>query len=339
MDERYRSQMRVTALGGPAGQERLGRATAAVVGLGATGGAIAEALVRAGVGRVRLIDRDVVELANLHRQVLFDEADAAAGLPKAEAARARLARINGQVALEERVADLGPDNALELLADADLVLDGTDNFATRFVLNDACLARGVPWVYAGVVGTTVHGFPIVPGRTACFRCYLEELPPPGAVETCERAGVLGPAVLVAAGFAAAEALKLLLGGPPAEGLLVIDVWTREARRVGLPRDPACPACAGDYQHLVAAGQREVALCGREAVMLRAPGPAAPDLLLLAARLEPLGRVEARGRHLLRFVPRGAEQHALTLFADGRAIVAGTVDPAQARGLYARWVGA
>lgn len=325
-------------MGGPAGQARLEASTAAVVGVGATGGAIAEALVRAGVGRVRLIDRDVVELSNLHRQVLFDEADAAAGLAKAEAGAARLARLNHEVALEPLVTDLGPDNALELIAGADLVLDGTDNFATRLVLNDACLSRGVPWVYAGVVGTTVHGFPVVPGRTACFRCYLPELPPPGAAETCETAGVLGPAVLVGAGFAAAEGLKLLGGGPPAEGLLVVDVWTREARRLALPRDPDCAACAGRYEHLAAPGQREVRLCGRDAVMLRAPGSSAPDLVRLAGRLEGLGRLEARGRHLLRFVPARDEGHTLTVFADGRAIVSGTQDPARARSLYARWVG-
>lgn len=327
-------------MGGPAGQARLEASTAAVVGVGATGGAIAEALVRAGVGRVRLIDRDVVELSNLHRQVLFDEADAAAGLPKAEAARARLERVNRAVALEAVVADLGPDAAAALLAGADLVLDGTDNFATRFVINDACLAAGVPWVYAGVVGTTVHGFPVVPGRTACFRCYQEAVPPPGALETCETAGVLGPAVLIAAGFAATEGLKLLLGGPPAEGLLVVDAWTREARRIALPRDPACPACLGRYEHLAAPASKEpLVLCGRAAVMVPSPGRTAPDLQLLAARLEGHGRLEARGRHLLRFVPRGSEAHALTLFADGRAIVAGTTDPALARSLYARWVGA
>lgn len=336
--ERYASQLRVKALGGAAGQERLSRSQAVVVGLGATGGALADALVRAGVGRVRLIDRDVVELQNLHRQLLFDETDAASGLPKAEAAAARLARINSQVVLEPRIADLGPDNARELLAGADLVLDGTDNFATRLVLNDACLAAGQPWVYAGVVGTSVHGFPILPGRTACFRCYLPEVPPPGAAETCESAGVLGPAVLVGAGFAAAEGLKLLLGGEPAEGLLVVDVWTREARRLRLPRDPDCPACAGRYEHLAAPGQRELTLCGRDAVMLRAPGRTAPDLGALAERLAGLGRLEARGRHLLRFQPGEDDGHTLTVFADGRTIVGGTQDPVRARALYARWLG-
>ncbi len=339
--ERYACQLRLRSLGGVAAQRRLAAATCAVVGVGATGGAIAEALVRAGVGRVRLIDRDVVELSNLQRQVLFDEEDARAHLPKAEAARRRLARVNSQVAVEVRVADLDGRSGVALLEGADLVLDGTDNFAARFVINDACAELGVPWIYSGVVGTTVHGMPIVPGRTACFRCYIDQPPPPGAAATCETDGVLGPTVLVGAGLASAEALKLLASGDPAraalsEGLVVVDVWTREARRVRVPRDPTCPTCAGRRDFLGAGADAEE-LCGQDAVLLRGAPPV--DLLALAARLSGLGAVGPVNAFLLRFAPREPAGAALTVFADGRALVRGTRDLAAARGLHARYIGA
>lgn len=336
--ERYACQLRLRSLGGVAAQRRLAGATCAVVGVGATGGAIAETLVRAGVGRVRLIDRDVVELSNLQRQVLFEEEDARAHLPKAEAARRRLARVNSQVTVEARVADLDGANALALLEGADLVMDGTDNFAARFVINDACAALGAPWVYAGVVGTAVHGMPIVPGRTACFRCYLDAPPAPGTAATCETDGVIGPAVLVGAGFAAAEGLKLLAApdAPLAEGLLVVDVWTREARRIRVPRDPACPACAGRRDFLGAGSDAEE-LCGQDAVLLRGAPPV--DLPSLAERLRGLGEVGPVNAFLLRFAPREPAGAALTVFADGRALVRGTRDVAAARGLHARYIGA
>ncbi len=334
---RYACQVRLAPLGA-AGQARLRAARAAVVGVGATGSVIAEALARAGVGRLRLIDRDVLELSNLARQVLYDERDVAAALPKAEAARRRLSQVNGEVELEARVADLDAQRAGELLAGVDLVFDGTDNFATRFLLNDACLAAGVPWIYAGVVGTSVHGFPVVPGRTACFRCYLHAPPPPGSTETCETAGVLGAAVLVAGGLAAAEGLKLLAGaGEPASGLFLIDVWSREGRRVALPRDPDCPACAGRYEFLE--GARDTAeLCGQDAISLRAPPDTRLDLALQADRLAALGAVEAPNPFLIRFSPREPAGLQLTLFPDGRALIKGTRDPAVARTVYARYVG-
>jgi adenylyltransferase/sulfurtransferase len=334
---RYRSQVRVI---GAAGQQRLAQATVVVVGVGATGGAIAEILARAGVGRLRLIDRDLPELSNLQRQVLFDEEDVAAALPKAEAGRRRLSRINAGLQLSAEVADLGPGNALGLLEGADLVMDGTDNFLARFVINDACLALGVPWIYCGVVGTAVHGFPVIPGRTPCFRCYLERLPPPGSTETCDTAGVLGPTVLVGAGLAAAEAIKLLADpdAEPARGLLIQDVWTRDARRVGFAADPTCPACQlGEREFLDRGSRGEAELCGQDAVMVRPPTAVALDLEALAARLGEVGQVTTRNAFLLRFQPHDTE-HELTVFRDGRAIVKGTQEAAQARSLYARFVG-
>lgn len=336
---RYRSQLRVAALGGAEAQARLAGACVAVVGVGATGGAIAEILVRAGVGRVRLIDRDLPELSNLQRQVLFSEADVEAGLPKAEAGRRRLLAVNSSVSVEACVADLGPGNALGLLEGVQVVLDGTDNFLTRFVLNDACLELGIPWVYCGVVATTVHGFPVVPGRTPCFRCYLEQLPAPGSTATCDTAGVLGPTVLVGAGLAAAEGLKLLANpqAEPAAGLLVGDVWTREFRRVGLSADPACPACRGEREFLGQAHGGETELCGQDAVMVRPAAPVELELSPLAARLEGAAELLTRNEFLLRFRPLDGEA-VLTVFRDGRAIVKGTREPAQARSLYARYVG-
>lgn len=338
--DRYACQVRLARIGAE-GQQRLAASTAVVVGVGATGSVIAESLARAGVGRLRLVDRDVLELSNLARQTLYDEEDVAAALPKAEAARRRLARINGAVTLEARVADVEARTVRGLLAGADVVLDGTDNFATRFVINDACLAQGTPWVYAGVVGTWVHGFPIVPGRTPCFRCYLEEPPPPGAVETCETAGVLGAAVQVCGGLAAAEGIKLLLGAVDevAEGLLTLDVWSRESRRIGLSRWPDCPACAGRYDFLEGTAQT-AELCGQDAVAVRAAQPdARVDLGVVAERLRPLGELEAQNPFLLRFAPREPAGLKVTLFVDGRALVKGTRDPAVARSVVARFVGA
>ncbi|MGE0710974.1 MAG: ThiF family adenylyltransferase [Planctomycetota bacterium] len=336
---RYSCQLKLPVWGGAEGQARLRAATVAVVGTGATGCAIADTLVRAGVGTLRLIDRDVLEASNLQRQVLYDEQDLQSGLPKAELARRRLAQVNAEVALEAHVTDLHAGNVRALLDGADLVLDGTDNFLTRFVINDACAQAQVPWVYAGVVGTEVHGFPVLPGE-ACFRCYIPSPPEPGSTETCQTGGVLGSAVLVAAGLAATEGLKLLVRGAAeaARGLLVLDVWTRDARRVRIPKDPDCPTCAGRYDFLAAPREAHAELCGQDAVALRSPTAARLDLEALAARLTELGALEARNRFLLRFTPRDAPGLTLTVFADGRALVRGTQDPGVARSTYAKYVG-
>ena len=254
-------------------------------------------------------------------------------------ARRRLSRVNSEVTLEARVADLHAGNVRALLGDADLVLDGTDNFRTRFVINDACASLAKPWVYAGVVGTEVHGFPIVPGGP-CFRCYLPEPPPPGTTETCQSAGVLGPAVLVCAGLAASEGLKLLLSGPEqaTQGLFMIDVWRRESRRLKLPKDPDCPTCAGRYDFLAAPREASAELCGQDAIALRSPGEEALDLVRLAETLEGHGTLEVRNAFLLRFAASDSPDLRLTVFCDGRALVKGTQDAGVARGLYAKYVG-
>lgn len=336
---RYAAQTRLPALGA-GGQERLRLARAVVVGVGATGCGIAEVLVRAGVGRVSVIDRDVIELGNLHRQVLYDEAAVASGLPKAEAARERLKAINSDVEVTAHVADLHSGNVVSLLKGADVVFDGTDNFGARFLINDACVSLGIPWIYAGVVGTTVHGFPVVPGKTPCFRCYLDAVPPPGSTQTCDTAGVLGSSVMVAAGIAATEGLKILVGrtGELAEGLFVFDTWTREGRVLGLSKRPDCPTCAGTYEHLDGGERPPARLCGRDAVAVPAPGDAKLDLDALAERLDGLGQVTAKNAFLLRFEPSDSIGLTLTVFRDGRGLVSGTTEVSAARGLYSRYVG-
>ena len=337
---RYAAQTRFHAVGS-SGQRRLASARVAIVGLGATGGVIAETLARAGVGALRLIDRDLPEPSNLHRQALYDEATLARHLPKAEAARQRLAAINSEIDLEARVLDLQPGNAQHALADVDLVLDGTDNFSTRFLINDACALHQTPWIYTGVIGVTVHSFTILPGPHPCFRCFLPAAPPPGSTETCDTAGVLGPAVWVAGGLAAAEALKLLLGrsDDAVTDLLILDVWTRESRRVGIPRDPDCPTCRGVYPDLRPAAPRSpAALCGQDAVSLAPPHDQTIDLPALAERLAHAGELPTLNPYLLRFVPHTDPQLTLTVFQDGRGIVHGTRELPTARSLYARYVG-
>ncbi|RME70000.1 MAG: hypothetical protein D6776_12265 [Planctomycetota bacterium] len=338
-------RQRTLASIGAAGQRRIAAARVAIVGLGATGGAIAELLARAGVGRLRLIDRDVVETHNLARQRLFTDRDARLARPKAIAATERLRAIDPGLQLEPAPVDLTSRTIDDLLGPLDCVFDGTDNFETRLLLNDWCVEHGVPWIYTGVVGESAHTLTIVPGRSACLRCYMPEPPPPGSVPTCESAGVLGAAVDVAAGFAVADGLRLLVEGPSAVGgrLLVADVWHRGARSVVVERDPDCPCCArGQRAFLRAAAVREAEpLCGRDAVHL--PAPPGFDGALSSDRLEALAqRLRAMGAERVRCAERllhfEAEGLALSLFPDGRAIVRGTAEPARARSFCARWVG-
>jgi adenylyltransferase/sulfurtransferase len=336
--DRYARQRLFGPLGGEA-QARLGAARVTLVGCGALGTHLAQHLVRAGVGRLRICDRDFVELNNLQRQVLFDEEDVRKNLPKAAAAASKLARVNAEVAVEARVVDVNPSNVESLLADADLVLDGTDNFETRFLLNDACLKLNKPWVYGGCVGAEGMVLTVIPGETACFRCFVPDAPGPGSVPTCETAGVLGPAVGVVASLQAAEALKLLAGRRDAlaEGLVTVDVWGNRHRVFRLARNRECPACGKAKYDFLEGGSSgaAVALCGRNAVQVRPGAEAALDLPALERRLAPVGKV-ARNEFLLRLEVEGYE---LTVFPDGRAIIRGTDDPARARAVYAKYVGA
>jgi molybdopterin-synthase adenylyltransferase len=335
--DRYARQRLFAPFGGGA-QEKLAASRVTLVGCGALGTHLAQHLVRAGVGRLRICDRDFVELNNLQRQVLFDEQDVRENLPKAAAAAAKLARVNGGVAVEPRVVDVNPSNVGSLIADADLVLDGTDNFETRFLLNDACVKGKKPWVYGGCVGAEGMVLAVIPGKTACFRCFVPDPPEPGSVPTCDTAGVLGPAVGVVASLQSAEALKLLTGHAEAlaEGLVTVDVWGNRQHVFRMARNPECPACGkGRYDYLEgAASGGATALCGRNAVQVSPAEGAAVDLAALERRLAAVGKVK-RNEYLLRLDADGFE---VTVFPDGRAIVRGTDDPARARAVYAKYVG-
>lgn len=347
MPSRYHRQEILPGVG-PDGQERLSRSHAAIVGLGALGCVIADHLARAGVGTLTLIDRDLVDRTNLQRQSLYTERDAADALPKAEAARRRLAEVNSQVALRPHIADLTAANADALLHPRpDVLLDGTDNFETRYLLNDLAVRDGVPLVYGGVVATRGMQMTIRPGATPCLRCLFEQPPPPGTQPTCDTAGVLGPAVGIVASCQAADALRLLLGHgeaiPPT--LLEFDLWSGRRRRLDLAatRRDDCPCCAHRrFQFLDrAAAAATTSLCGQEAIQISPGRRGEPlDLQALAARLARSGAVDARP-FMLRLTlaaESGTGAQTLTVFRDGRAIVAGVTSPEQARALYARYIG-
>ncbi len=335
--ERYARQTLFAGIGRE-GQERISRGHVLIVGCGALGTVLANNLVRAGVGHVRIADRDFVEGNNLQRQVLFDEDDVLRGLPKAVAASEELRRINSLVELDARVTDVTAENVEELIAGIDVVLDGTDNFETRYLLNDACLKAGVPWIYSGVIAAYGVTMTVLPHDTACLRCVFPEQPLPGTTPTCDTAGVLNGIVGVISGMAATEALKLLVGSDRlVRGLTWIDLWENTFDRIELPRQDDCPACGqGHFEYLDAPlDSGGTSLCGRNAVQVRARPGSSVDLDTLAERLRPVGEVATNG-FLLRLRVDG---HELTVFPDGRAIVKGTDDPAVARSLYARYIGA
>jgi adenylyltransferase/sulfurtransferase len=338
--DRYSRQTRFPALG-EAGQRKLMAGRVTVCGCGALGTVLANHLVRAGVGHVRIVDRDFIETHNLQRQILFDEDDVAENLPKSEAAARKLRRINSQVTVEPIVTDIDHTNILDLVSDADLILDGTDNFETRYLINDAAVKLGKPWIFGGVIGSEGQTMTIVPGKTPCIRCVIETNPPPGMTPTCETAGVLGPAVAVIASFEAVEAIKLLSGAFDAlnKELIMIDLWDWSFRRLkvaGLLGKVDCPCCQRrNFEWLDGAlGSHTTTLCGRNAVQIatrRAEPLSFPEL---AQRLAPLGDVR-HNNFMLKFATEG---HEFTVFPDGRAIIKGTNDIAKARTLYAQFVG-
>jgi adenylyltransferase/sulfurtransferase len=366
---RYARQTRFAPLGDE-GQRRLAQSAALLCGCGALGSSIANVLVRAGVGMLRIVDRDFVEVTNLQRQSLFDEADAAAGTPKAIAAAEKLRAINSTVSIEPIVADIDPDNIGRLCEGIDVILDGTDNFETRFLINDLAVSRRLPWVYGGCVGAEGQSMTILPGETPCLGCLMPECPAPGSLPTCETAGILGPIVGLIASIEAAEALKLLSGNRAAisRSLTVVDLWPETKPRSSIAPDNApgardaigatagrgfmpmfrqidvrglrervdCPTCRrGEFPWLSGRlSSRTAVLCGRNAVQLGHPGASLP-LDQLAARLEGVAQILARNQFLLRVRIEGYE---LTLFPDARAIISGTDDPAAAKAVYAKYVG-
>ncbi len=342
-DGRYDRQTRLPGIG-PAGQARLADATVLLVGCGALGTVIADQLARAGVGTLRIVDRDLVEWSNLQRQVLFCEEDAREGRPKAEAAADRLGRVNSAIRIEAEVVDFNHRNAERLAAGVDLLLDGTDNFETRYLLNDVAVRHGIPMIYGGAVGTRGMAMPILPDDGPCLRCLFDAPPPAGSTPTCDTAGILGPVASIVASVQAGEAIKLLVGATDrvSRSLLEFDLWEGERRRIGLAdaRRPDCPCCArGEFEYLSGAlTQAAVSLCGRDAVQVLPPADAPFDLEAVASKLASVGAFSGSGA-LVRGRLTGEPGISLTVFADGRTIVHGTDDPERARSLCARYIGA
>ncbi len=345
MNDRYRRQTAFAEFG-KAGQARLATSRVGIVGVGALGSVIAERLARAGVGMIRLIDRDWVEWDNLPRQTLFVESDAEQRLPKAIAAAEHLKASNSSILIEPVVVDLIPTNAMALLSDVDLILDGTDNFETRYLINDVSLERKIPWLHGGCVGASGQTMACIPDQTACFRCLMPEPMPADQQATCDSAGVLGPAITIIAGWQAMEAIKLLSGHPEAVSrkLHTFDFWNNEFRQIKIEpmrTGDGCPACGLGRRDFLD-GSRSTStqvLCGRNAVQIQNPNEQSVDLRLLAERLKGLGSVVVNP-FLLRFESEvsNGEQFTITVFRDGRGIVAGTEDPVMARRLYAAWIG-
>lgn len=333
--ERYSRQILFPGIG-ERGQEALLGARVALVGCGALGSFHAAALARAGVGSMVIIDRDYVEPSNLPRQWLFEESDAADALPKAAAAERRLALINSSIHVRGVVADLTASNAEQLLGRVDLILDGTDNFDTRYLINDFSVSRSIPWVYGAAVGSYGLAMPVVPGRTPCLRCVYPN-PPQSAQPTCETAGVVNVIASLVASYQVADALKILCGQADRveARITTVDVWQGGTRQIAAPpRDPECPACGRrQFPYLEESRREPVRLCGRSAVQVQEREQSL-DLAELKARLERIGEVRANEFAVRFFVP----PYEMTIFPDGRAIIKGTSDAGLARSLYARYIG-
>jgi adenylyltransferase/sulfurtransferase len=335
LEDRYSRQVLFAEIGSE-GQKQLSRSQVVIVGCGATGSGLASSLARSGVGMLRILDRDYVEPSNLQRQSLFDENDARESLPKAVAATRQIARFNSQILVEPQVADLTPANVENLLGGVDLILDGTDNFESRYLVNDYAVKNSVAWIYAAAVGSYAATLNILPGETACLACIFPD-PPSGTVETCETAGILNSAVNLVASIAAAEALKFLVGARSKmrRTLLSFDVWNNERAEVSATRPrPGCRACGErNFVHLLGEGRPHITLCGRNSVQIHEQQRPV-DFAEMTTRLRPHGTVR-HNEFVLKF---WHEPYEMTLFPDGRAIIKGTTDTAVARSLYARYVG-
>ena len=337
MLDRYSRQILFRAIGED-GQKKIAAARVGIVGCGATGSALAGLLARAGVGTLRIIDRDYVEPSNLQRQSLFDETDAAESLPKAIAAARKIAAFNSDILVEPRVEDLIPSNIQAALEGMDLILDGTDNFETRYLINDYAVDRSLPWIYSAAVGSYAVTLNVIPGRTACLSCIFPDSPR-GMVETCETSGILNSAVNLVASIAATEATKILVAGVTAptlrKTLLSFDLWTNENAEISAAKPrPGCRACGErDFIHLTGEARPHITLCGRNSVQIH-ERQRPIDFAELDRRLQPHGNVR-HNDFVLKF---WLEPYEMTLFPDGRAIIKGTTDTAIARSLYARYVG-
>jgi molybdopterin/thiamine biosynthesis adenylyltransferase len=339
---RYARQIRYAAIG-EAGQARLLDSHAVIVGVGALGCVIANHLARAGVGKLTLIDRDIVERSNLQRQLLYDEADAAHGTPKAVAAASRLSAVNSEIILESHVVDLCSYNAEALLTDADIIIDGTDNFSVRYLINEVSIKHAIPWIYGGAVGTSGMTFTIVPEVTPCLSCLFPEPPAGGSLDTCETTGVLSPIIDTIASIQVMEAIKLLTNRQDAlhGALLQIDLWQHQwqSLSIGNARKPSCPVCGHRHFEIIDGdgGNESVtaSLCGRNTVQVSPAQPSTLDLQSLASRLSKAGRIELNPYSLRLHLEDGI---TFLLFTDGRALVMGTDEPIRARRTYAELLG-
>jgi len=336
--ERYSRQILFSGIGRE-GQAKLLNSRAVIIGCGALGSAQAEALARAGVGKLRIVDRDFVESSNLQRQTMFTESDAGERLPKAIAAANHIADINSDIATEPEIADVNHSNIGRLIADADVVLDGTDNFATRYLINDACVKNDVNWVYGAAVGSYGVTMTVRPRNTPCLRCIFPEAPPAASAPTCDTAGVIMPIISIVASVQVSEALKLLTGDIQSlhNSLMQFDVWRNEWRKISLGAPLTdCPTCAlGKFETLNADARDFAAvMCGRQAVQISPTESVQIDLAALSKKLEPVGEVKAND-YLLRF---RTGEYELTVFQDARSIIRGTDDIATARSLYSKYVG-
>ena len=338
MNERYSRQILFHEIG-KAGQERLLASRVLLVGCGALGAAHAEMLARAGVGKLRIVDRDFVEFTNLQRQTLFKESDAAERLPKAIAAKKRIAEINSEIEVEAIIADVNHSNVESLIDGCDLVLDGTDNFQVRYLLNDACVKHGKTWIYGAAVSSYGTTMTIIPGETPCLRCIFDEMPDAGSSPTCDTAGVIMPIIATVSATQVAEALKILVGDTTSlhRSLMQFDVWANDRQRIKLGEpNPDCKTCGQRVFEFLDAEAQEFSavLCGRNAVQIAPPQKTRLDLPALAEKLRNIGEVK-QNEYLVRFTPG---ENEVTVFSDGRAIVKGTDDISAARSLYAKYIG-
>jgi len=337
--ERYSRQILFSGIG-KEGQQRLSESFAVIIGCGALGSMHVEMLSRAGVGRLRLIDRDFIEESNLHRQILFDERDAEERLPKAVAAANRIARINSEVQVESVVKDVNYSNIEELIRDADVVLDGTDNFEVRYLLNDAAVKLKKAWIYGAAVGAYGVQMTIIPGQTPCLRCVFAEMPPPGTSPTCDTAGVVLPIIATIASYQVAETIKILTGqfDKLHGSLLQFDLWQNTFTKLKMrERIADCPACQQHKFEFLSArgGQLVTTLCGRNSVQITPAASHQIDFAELADQLREVGEV-SYNRYLLKLK---TSEHEITVFTDARSVIKGTDDPSVARSLYARYIGA
>ena len=336
MENRYLSQIVFPEIGKD-GQEKIRNAKIAVIGCGALGGIIANNLVRAGVGKIKIVDRDLVEIGNLQRQILYDEEDVKNRIPKAIAAKKRLERINSEVKVEAMVIDVNPENIEELIKDFDIVLDGTDNFETRFIINDACLKNGIPWIYGAVIGSAGSTMTIIPEKTPCLRCIIEQIPHPGSLPTCDTMGVLNTIPSVIASIQTTEAFKIILKRKTLnKELIIVDLWFNSFEKINIEKKKNCPSCV---QKIYPALEGEeishaVTLCGRNAVQIVPKRKIKISFEKLKNKLESLGEIKYN-EFVLSFKN---PEYEFIVFPDGRTIIKGTTDISIAKSLFARYLG-